>query len=88
MAHSSRPLARGSVVHRRWHTPKQDGTWWRMWTGEDHIEGLTALAEPREVPVFGMVKDLVVESGIDFGDRGDHQLKGVPGSWKLFDVEP
>jgi len=47
-----------------------------------------ARAEPGEVLVSGMVKDLVVGSSIDFGDRGEHQLKGVPGSWKLFAVEP
>jgi hypothetical protein len=32
------------------------------------------------------VTDLVAGSGIDFGDRGDHELKGVPGNWKLFSV--
>jgi len=47
-----------------------------------------ARAEPGEVLVSGMVNDLVVGSSIDFGDRGEHQLKGVPGSWKLFAVEP
>jgi class 3 adenylate cyclase len=46
-----------------------------------------ALVEPGEILVSGMVKDLVVGSGIDFGDRGEHELKGVPGSWKLFAVE-
>lgn len=47
-----------------------------------------ARAEPGEVLVSGVVKDPVVGSGIDFGDRGEHQLKGVPGSWKVFAVEP
>jgi class 3 adenylate cyclase len=46
-----------------------------------------ALAAPGEVLVSGMVKDLVVGSGIEFTDRGDHQLKGVPGSWTLFAVQ-
>src|SRR3984957_13042869 len=46
-----------------------------------------ALATPGEVFVSGTVKDLVVGSGIEFGDRGEHALKGVPGSWKLFAVE-
>ncbi|MGO8870892.1 MAG: adenylate/guanylate cyclase domain-containing protein [Acidimicrobiales bacterium] len=46
-----------------------------------------ALANPGEVLVSGMVKDLVVGSGIEFGERGEHELKGVPGSWKLFAVE-
>jgi class 3 adenylate cyclase/pimeloyl-ACP methyl ester carboxylesterase len=46
-----------------------------------------ALAAPGEVLVSGTIKDLVVGSGIAFGDRGEHELKGVPGSWKLFAVE-
>jgi class 3 adenylate cyclase len=46
-----------------------------------------ALATSGEVLVSGTVKDLVVGSGIEFTDRGEHELKGVPGSWKLFAVE-
>src|SRR5438132_9184146 len=45
-----------------------------------------ALAASGQVLVSGTVKDLVVGSGIEFIDRGDHELKGVPGSWKLFAV--
>ena len=41
-----------------------------------------ALAAPGEVLVSGTVKDLVVGSGIEFDDRGEHELKGVPGTWK------
>jgi class 3 adenylate cyclase len=43
-----------------------------------------ALASPREVLVSGTVKDLVVGSGIGFADRGEHSLKGVPGTWRLW----
>ena len=43
-------------------------------------------AEPCEVLVSSTVKDLVVGSGIDFRDRGAHQLRGVPGQWRLFSV--
>jgi class 3 adenylate cyclase len=46
-----------------------------------------ALAGPGDVLVSGTVKDLVVGSGIPFVDRGEHQLKGVPGDWKLFAVD-
>jgi class 3 adenylate cyclase len=46
-----------------------------------------ALADPGELLVSSTVKDLVVGSGIEFTDRGEHELKGVPGSWKLFAVE-
>jgi hypothetical protein len=34
------------------------------------------------------VVDLVVGSGIEFVDRGQHELKGVPGAWALFAVGP
>ena len=30
------------------------------------------------------LKDLVYGSGISFDDRGAHDLKGVPGEWRLF----
>jgi class 3 adenylate cyclase len=43
-------------------------------------------AGPGEVLVSRTVVDLVAGSGIDFDDRGDHELKGVPGSWRLFTV--
>jgi class 3 adenylate cyclase/pimeloyl-ACP methyl ester carboxylesterase len=43
-------------------------------------------AEPGEVIVSGTVKDLVVGSGIQFEDRGERELKGVPGPWRLWSV--
>jgi class 3 adenylate cyclase len=43
-----------------------------------------AKAEAGEVLVSSTVKDLVVGSGIDFADRGEHQLKGVPDRWRLW----
>ena len=46
-----------------------------------------ALAQPGEVLVSATVPMLVAGSGVEFGDRGDHALKGVPGTWKLFAVE-
>jgi len=48
---------------------------------------VAALATPGEVLVSGMVKDLVAGSGIEFDERGERELKGVPGSWKLFAVQ-
>jgi hypothetical protein len=33
------------------------------------------------------VKDLVAGSGIELADRGEHQLKGLPGDWRLFYVQ-
>jgi class 3 adenylate cyclase len=43
-----------------------------------------ATARSGEVLVSSTVKDLVAGSGIEFEDRGEHELKGVPGSWRLF----
>ena len=45
-----------------------------------------ARAEPGEVLVSQTVKDLVAGSGLDFDERGEHELKGVPGSWRLYSV--
>lgn len=44
------------------------------------------MAGPGEVLVSGAVPPLVAGSGIEFGDRGTHELKGVPGEWQLFEV--
>jgi class 3 adenylate cyclase len=46
-----------------------------------------ALAAAREVLVSRTVADLVAGSGIAFSDRGEHELKGVPGRWRLLAVE-
>ena len=45
-------------------------------------------AGPGEVLVSRTVCDLVTGSGLDFDDRGDHDLRGVPGSWRLYAVKP
>ena len=45
-----------------------------------------SLAGPGEVLVSTTVKDLVAGSGIEFVDRGEHQLKGIPTAWRLFAV--
>jgi class 3 adenylate cyclase len=47
-----------------------------------------SLASQCEVLASSTVKDLVTGSGIQFADRGEHELKGVPGSWRLFAVQP
>src|SRR3989442_1437447 len=47
---------------------------------------VVARAAPGEVLVSGAVRDLVVGSGIEFVDRGTHELKGVPGEWQLLAV--
>jgi len=47
---------------------------------------IAATAGPRELLVSSTVKDLVAGSGIAFDDRGAHELRGVPGEWRLFAV--
>jgi hypothetical protein len=32
------------------------------------------------------LRDLVIGSGLAFEERGTHELKGVPGEWRLFAV--
>jgi class 3 adenylate cyclase len=50
------------------------------------VIGLLGHAGPGEVLVSSTVKDLVAGSGIEFDDRGTHELKGVPGEWRLYSV--
>lgn len=61
---------------------------------EDGVAGIavhlcarvTDAAGPGELLVSGAVPPLVVGSGIEFADRGHHDLPGVPGQWQLFAV--
>ena len=79
-------------VQEDWATPARD-------TGECEVAGeglrgmavhigarVSSAAAPGEVLVSQTVKDLVVGSGISFDDRGEHHLKGVEGSWRLYAV--
>jgi class 3 adenylate cyclase len=45
---------------------------------------VAAHAGPGEVLVSSTVKDLVAGSGLEFEDRGVHELKGIPGDWRLY----
>ena len=47
---------------------------------------VAAKAEPSTVWVSRTVTDLVIGSGLHFRARGDHELKGVPGTWPLYSV--
>ena len=47
---------------------------------------IASLAAPGEVLVSSTVKDLVAGASIPFEDRGVHELKGVPGEWRLYAV--
>jgi class 3 adenylate cyclase len=52
-----------------------------------HIASRTqGAAAPGEILVSSTVKDLAGGAGLRFEDRGEHKLKGVPDSWRLFCV--
>jgi class 3 adenylate cyclase len=45
-----------------------------------------AAAQSGEVIVSQTVKDLVAGAGLEFEERGEQELKGVPGAWRLYAV--
>ena len=47
---------------------------------------VSAHAGANDVVVSRTLRDLVIGSGLEFDDRGIHQLKGVPGEWRLFAI--
>ena len=47
---------------------------------------IAGAAQPGEVLVSSTVRDLVAGSGLEFEERGLHELKGVPGEWRLYAV--
>jgi class 3 adenylate cyclase len=49
---------------------------------------VSALAGAEDVLVSSTLRDLVIGSGLEFEDRDAHELKGVPGEWRLFAVAP
>ncbi|BBX73386.1 adenylate/guanylate cyclase domain-containing protein [Mycobacterium shinjukuense] len=61
----------------------------------DDVAGMTvhigarvaALAAPSEVLVSSTVRDIVAGSRYRFADRGERELKGVPGHWRLYALE-
>ena len=58
---------------------------------EDKVAGVAVIVGARiagmagagEVLVSGTVRDLVAGSGLEFTDRGRHELKGLPGTWPI-----
>jgi len=61
---------------------------------DDKLTGISApigariasFARGGEVLVSSTTKDLVAGSDISFEDRGEHELKGIPGEWRLYAV--
>jgi class 3 adenylate cyclase len=48
---------------------------------------ISGLAGPGEVLVTSTVRDLIVGSDQILVDRGEHELKGIPGPWRVFAVQ-
>lgn len=44
---------------------------------------ISALARAGEILTSSTVRDLVAGSGLEFDDRGESELKGVPGKWRV-----
>jgi class 3 adenylate cyclase len=52
-----------------------------------HIgQRVCAHADANQVVVSRTVADLLAGSDLVFSDQGEHELKGVPGPWHLFEV--
>jgi class 3 adenylate cyclase len=47
---------------------------------------VAALAGPGEILVSRTIRDLVAGAPVRLDSRGEHELKGVPGSWEVFAV--
>ena len=69
-------------------TPVSASAWARSWRGSRSTSARESQPRPApgEVLVSGTVRDLVAGSGFAFEDLGEHELKGVPGSWRLLRV--
>ena len=58
--------------------------YWGIFLSPEIVDELERFGE---VLVSSTVKDLVAGSGIEFDDRGHHELKGVPGEWRVYAVD-
>jgi class 3 adenylate cyclase/pimeloyl-ACP methyl ester carboxylesterase len=47
-----------------------------------------AVAAPGQILVTQAIRDMMLGSGRSFEPNGDHQLKGIEGSWRLYSVRP
>ena len=74
-------------MSERFHTPITAETMPRKRFGRDRSSArVSALAGANHVLVSSTLRDLVIGSGLEFEERGAHELKGVPGEWHLFAV--
>jgi class 3 adenylate cyclase len=74
-------------IHAGLHTGEIELRWGDVLDIGVHIAWrVAAMAGPGEILISRTVTDLVAGSGIAFEDRGEHELRGVLGHWRLFAV--
>jgi hypothetical protein len=67
--------------------PRARSSAFRSTNEGEHCESPQAMPiSANDVLVSSTLRDLVIGSGLEFEDRGGHELKGVPGEWHLFAV--
>ena len=49
---------------------------------------VTGLATAHTTLVSSTVRDVLLGSGLEFASHGTHELKGIPGEWTLFELDP
>ncbi|MGI9016725.1 MAG: adenylate/guanylate cyclase domain-containing protein [Euzebya sp.] len=49
---------------------------------------VTGLATAHTTLVSSTVRDVLLGSGLEFAPHGTHELKGIPGEWTLFELDP
>jgi class 3 adenylate cyclase len=85
IAHAVQPL--GLEIRAGIHTGEVERSQGEVQGLAVHIGArVAAKAGPSEVFVSRTVKDLVAGSGLAFEDAGEHELKGVPDTWRLYRV--
>ena len=83
--HSS-VTARGTTPHQA-PSPRASPARSLPWPRGRHGRCIAAAARPGEVVVSSTLKDIVAGSGIAFEEHGEHELEGVPGTWRLFTAQ-
>jgi len=80
-------LALGLELREGIHTGEVEGRGSDLGGIALHIgQRISANAAPGEILASSTVRDLVHGSGIEFVDRGDHELRGIAGPWHLYEV--
>jgi pimeloyl-ACP methyl ester carboxylesterase len=75
------PSLAEDLIYREWWGRHQ-----RLSASPGMARALVAMVSELDVRVSRTVTDLVAGSDIQFGDRGQHELKRLPGTWHLYGV--